>query len=117
MPLGDSQTFVLPAVAPPAYDMDDGLQTMEVLRGSNPRIILYAHDGVGRDPDRLISIINGSTRMIGDIILKALKEGETLDNIGRGIQKYVSTNFDLELRDVGMLVSGYAIYFKKKGLA
>ncbi len=54
----------------------------------------------------------------GDIILGALKEGQTAESIGLKIGEYASSRFGLELSalDQAMMVGGYSIYFAKKGL-
>ena len=54
-----------------------------------------------------------------DIVLKALKKGETPEAIGRRIQEYVYTHFGLKMGKVNMemMVPAYIGYCKKKGLA
>jgi len=118
LPGQDDKPFPLPAVAPPSFDQELYLETMEKLRGLGPQILLYSHGGVGREPDSLISIAAENTRALGDIILNALKEGETAEAIGRRVGDYVSSRFGLQLSelDLAMTVGGYALYFTKKGL-
>ncbi len=111
--------FPLPAVAPPGFDQELYLETMEMLRQLGPRVLFYSHGGVGREPDTLISMAAESTRVFGDIILKALKEGEPLEAISRRIGEYVANSFGLKVDDIdlAMIVGGYVLYFNKKGLA
>ncbi len=54
-----------------------------------------------------------STRVFGDIILKALKEGETPEAISRRIGEYATSSYGLKLEDMdlAMIVGGYALYF------
>ncbi|GAF68129.1 unnamed protein product, partial [marine sediment metagenome] len=58
-------------------------------------------------------------RTFGDIILKALKEGETLEAISRRIGDHVASHYGLEVNemDLALIIAGYSFYFKKKGLA
>ena len=109
----------LPAVAPPSFDQELYLETMEMLRELGARMLFYSHGGVGREPDTLISMAAESTRVFGDIILKALKEGEATEAISRRIGEYVTSSFGLKLddMDLAMIVGGYTLYFNKKGLA
>jgi glyoxylase-like metal-dependent hydrolase (beta-lactamase superfamily II) len=109
----------LPVVAPPSFDQELYLETMEMLRELGARMLFYSHGGVGREPDTLISMAAESTRVFSDIILKALKEGEATEAISRRIGEYVTSSFGLKLddMDLAMMVGGYALYFNKKGLA
>ena len=71
------------------------------------------------EPDVLISMAAENTRTFGDIILKALKEGETLEAISRRIGDHITSHHGLEINemDLALIVAGYSLYFKKKGLA
>jgi len=119
LPGQGDKLFPLPAVAPPSFDQELYLETMELLRQLGARMLFYSHGGVGREPDRLISMAAESTRVFGDIILKALKTGETPEAISLRIGEYVTSSFGLKLddMDLAMIVGGYALYFNKKGLA
>jgi len=119
LPGQDDKLFPLPAVAPPGFDQELYLETMEMLRQLGPRMLFYSHGGVGREPDTLISMAAESTRVFGDIILKALKAGETPDAIGRRIGEHVAISYGVKLEDLdlAMIVGGYVLYFNKKGLA
>ncbi len=119
MPKYGTESSLLPSAAPPGFDMEVCLETMERLRALRPQILFYSHDGLGKDPERLILVAAENTRIFGDIILKAMKEGEAPETISRRIQQYVSSHFGqkVEELDLGVTVSGYIFYFKKKGLA
>jgi len=118
LPGQDDKLFPLPAVAPPGFDQELYLETMEMLRQLGPRMLFYSHGGVGQEPDALISMAAESTRVFGDIILKALKEGETLEAISSKMEEYVTSSFGVRLDhvDLAMMVGGYTLYFNKKGL-
>ncbi len=108
----------LPAVAPPSFDQELCLETMEMLRRLDARLLFYSHGRVGTEPERLISVVSESTRVLGDLILKSLKEGEASDAIGRRVMEFASSHYGLKLKegDAMMTVGGYAIYFQIKGL-
>ena len=118
VPWRGAEWFPLPGVAPPSFDMEAYFKTLERLKGLRPRLLFYSHDGVGRDSEKLISIVAQNTRILGDIVLEVLKKGESLEVAGHKILQYISTTCGLgaEETDTGMLVSGYAVYFQKAGL-
>jgi glyoxylase-like metal-dependent hydrolase (beta-lactamase superfamily II) len=119
LPGEGDQPFPLPAVAPPSFEQDLYLETMERLRALRPALLFYSHGGVGRDPDRLITLAAENTRDLGDIILASLKASDTADITGRKIGEHLSTRPGGELSEMdrAMMVGGYTIYFMKKGLA
>ena len=119
IPGGSSRQFPLPAVAPPAFDQELYLETMEKLRKLGAKTIFYSHDGVGKEADNLISIAAENTRLLGDLILKALRDGEPTEAIKRRVTDYAASRFGVKFTemDLMMTVGGYTVYFKKKGLA
>jgi len=119
LPGGKDKQIPLPAVAPPSFDQETYIQTMEKLRKLNARILFYSHGGVvGHDVDRLITQAEENTRILGDIILKALKEGGTNEDVTRRIKEYASRRFDMDLTDMdlALTIGGYEVYYRKKGL-
>jgi len=118
VPMPGAESSPLPAVAPPSFDMELYLNTMEMLRELGPRILFYSHDGVGRKPEELISRTAENTKIFSDIILKALKEGETTEAIEHRLRAYISSHLGINVgeMDARMFVGGFVFYFKKKGL-
>jgi len=119
LPGGEGNRILLPAVAPPSFDQEIYLETMEKLRKLGARILFYSHGGVvGHDADRLITQAEESTRILGDIILKALKEGGTTEDVNRRVQESASRHFAMTLTDMdlALTIGGYEVYYKKKGL-
>ncbi|UCG83036.1 MAG: MBL fold metallo-hydrolase [Dehalococcoidia bacterium] len=110
--------FPLPNTAPPGYDQELYLATIERLRRSRADILFYSHGGVERDVDRLISMAADNTRAFSDIALESLREGATRDDVMRRVRDYISHRFGLEVeeKDLDMTVDGYIYYFEKKGL-
>jgi len=119
LPGGEGNRTLLPAVAPPSFDQEIYLETMEKLRKLNARILFYAHGGVvGHDADKLITQAEENTRILGDIILKALKDGGTNEDVTRRVKERVNSRFSMDLTemDLALTVGGYEVYYKKKGL-
>lgn len=117
--LVDSPTqFALPAVAPPNFDQALYLNSMERLRQLRPRLLFYSHGRVGREPDVLISTAAESTRVFGDIILGALKDGAPPQEARRRVDDYTSRRFNVRIDEAGlaMTVDGYALYYRNTGL-
>lgn len=117
VPRQGAEFFPLPAVVPP-FDMEEYLETMKKLSDLNPGIIFYSHNGVGREPAGLIAKALENTRVFGDIVLKAMKEGQSPERIGHALQDYVFTQAGVkpEMMEIPLAVEAYKHYFKKKGL-
>ena len=118
VPRKGAELFPLPGVAPPSFDMDAYMETVDKLQKLNPCLIFYGHDGVGTRPDILIPKVKENVKAVGDIILKGLKEGREPREIGRMINEYVlaKTGFEPIASDRTMTVDAYSMYFKRKGL-
>lgn len=109
----------LPAVAPPSFDIEVYLDDMERLRKLQPRLLFYSHDGVGNEPEELIDTVSENTKLIGDVILRDLKAGETEEAITGHTGDYIRERFGATMDEYELVtnVMGYIHYFKKKGLA
>jgi len=108
----------LPPAAPPIFDVDVYLQTIEKLRALRPKMVFYSHGGFGKEPDRLMSAAVDNARAVGDFLLRALKQGQTLEQAQESLAAYFGRRFGaaIDKQDTGMTVAGYAAYFKAKGL-
>jgi len=118
-PSSSTRILPLPAVAPPSFDHDQYLETIERLRQLGARMLFYSHGGVELEPEVLISMAAENTRIFGDLILKGLKEGQTLEAINCRIGDHIASRYGLKVNetDLTMIVGGYVVYFKNKGLA
>ncbi|MBA7710911.1 hypothetical protein ES703_119861 [subsurface metagenome] len=118
IPTPGAESSPLPAAAPPSFDVEVYLKTMERLRELSPRILFYSHDGVGRKPEELISRAAENTKLFSDLILKALREGETAEAIEHRLREYISSHMGINVEkvDTWMTVEGFTFYFKKKEL-
>jgi glyoxylase-like metal-dependent hydrolase (beta-lactamase superfamily II) len=110
--------FPLPNTAPPGFDQELYLQTMQKLRDLKPHVLFYSHGGVVEEPDGLISMAADNTITFGNMVLQALKEGKALEEIIQIMRDYIVGNFGVQVleSDLSMFVSGYVFYFKKKGM-
>ena len=109
----------LPAVAPPSFDQEIYIETMEKLRKLGVRALFYSHGGaVGYDADRLITQAEEFTRILGEMILKTLKEGGTNEEVNRRVKEKVNSRFGVSMTDMdlALTVGGYEVYYRKKGL-
>jgi glyoxylase-like metal-dependent hydrolase (beta-lactamase superfamily II) len=118
LPQPGAESSPFPVAAPPSFDIEVYLETMEKLKQLRPRILFYSHDGIGRNPEKLISTAAENTKIVGDIILKALKEGETREAFESRLRQYISRHpgLNMGIMDDGMTLSGFVHHFKKKGL-
>ncbi len=118
LPQEGSKHLILPAVAPPAFDQEVYLETMEKLRKLKPKLIFYSHGGMEKEADKLISIAQENTRLVGDLILKALQDGEADETILVKLKQAAKDRFGIELSDMDleMTIGGYTMQYRKKGL-
>lgn len=108
----------LPSAAPPVFDVDIYLQTVEKLRALRPRLLFYSHGGVGRSPDRLMSAAVDHALEVRDFLLKALKQGQTAEQVRESLAGYFNKRFGVTMdkQDTAMTVAGYMAYFKARAM-
>ena len=94
------------------------METMGRMKELRPQVLFYSHDGIGREPEELISRATENTLAFGDIVLEALKTGEKPGDIIGRLQEYINTRFGLNIGKtrMEMMVLGYTGYFKRKGM-
>jgi glyoxylase-like metal-dependent hydrolase (beta-lactamase superfamily II) len=119
LPQGEHQQIPLPAASPPNFDLEIYLETMERLRKMGARILFYPRGGViGHDVDSLILQAEENTRILGDIILKTLRDGGTIQDVNHEVRQYAAKHFHMNLAEteLALIIGGYEVYYKKKGL-
>ncbi len=116
LPKPGAELWPLPVAAPPSFDIEVYLKSMERLRELRPRILCYSHDGIGREPEELISRAAENTKIFGNIVLKALRRGETTEAIDHRIREYISSSLGINVKglDVEMTIKGFIFYFKNR---
>ena len=111
---------IQPAVAPPGFNFEASLETLEKIRDFFPSKICFSQYGVGKDASSIIDTSEQQLRSYYDLTFNLLKEGKSTAEVVEGIlhQVYGDTESNISLFR-GMLVSivtGYEIYFRRKGL-
>jgi glyoxylase-like metal-dependent hydrolase (beta-lactamase superfamily II) len=108
----------LPAVAPPGFDEEEYLGSMERLRQFRPRFLFYAHGSVSTEPERSIASVIANTKVVGEAILDAARTEATEDAVIKRIGEFIQQRFGATLTeyDLASNVRGYLHYYKKKGL-
>lgn len=116
--------IVLPSASPPSFDLDLALETIKKLKGLAPDILFYSHYGVTKEVAKSIQSVEETTRACGDFTLEAMRAGQDLEQITKGLESYISE--ESRTSEAGspwrgglawLLASGYFVHFKKKGLA
>jgi len=99
--------------------MEEYLKTIEKLRQLRPKLLFYSHNGTGKNPEELMPMVAENTKTVGNIILKALKEGESVETINARLTEQICDRFGQDEADIiwTMTVHGYIHYFQKKGQA
>ncbi|MFC1952831.1 MBL fold metallo-hydrolase [Chloroflexota bacterium] len=110
-------TQPLSSGAPPNFDLEVYINTMENLRELPLEFLVYSHGGVSWQPDRSITMAIRNVRIIGEVILQALKTN-TEEASARIVDKYIQEHFGARLSEYTLMnnITGYGGYFKKQGL-
>lgn len=118
--LPGDEIMVLPVVAPPAFELDAALDTINRLRRLRPSTLLYSHTGISHHASRCIQLAEENTRAWGDIVLQALQDGESLEQIRARLKAIVDRlqpgRAELFSRFLDWATVGYTGYFAKKGI-
>ncbi|MBT4512629.1 MAG: MBL fold metallo-hydrolase [Chloroflexi bacterium] len=107
-------------ICPEGFDLDLSIETIDRLRKLDPKLLFYAHEGVGRAPATLMTRAVQEIKDCGEIVLEALKIGENSKQIEQRLNEYftnnVSAKLNYERMYLDLTVAGYKRYFKKIGL-
>lgn len=109
----------LPNAAPPGFDMELYLETIENLHRLKPRILFFAHDGVARDPDEIEVIfreVAQNTGKLGDIILCEVEKGRSFEEILDTLKCTAQRDFSINPGEVNLttILAGFTVYFRRK---
>jgi len=111
---------IQPAVAPPGFNFEDSLTTIETISRLNPAKICFSQHGQGTDPTSIIEQSEEQLRTHYDLIFDLLKKGKTINEVIEEISTeiYEATENDIHFFRgmLGSIVTGYEIYFKRKGM-
>jgi glyoxylase-like metal-dependent hydrolase (beta-lactamase superfamily II) len=108
----------LPPVAPFSFEQDTYMATIESLLRLQFDALFYSHGSMERDPGRLMSRALENARVYGNMILEAAGKGNTPEEIMRliGDDFHRRNGQPLAKEDIEILVAGYTVYFKSKGM-
>src|SRR4030042_1306354 len=108
----------MPAVAPPRFDLETYLATIEKLRQLDTRMLFVSHGGLELEPEKIIARAAESAVVCRDIILNDLKQGINPEATKKSIEDYVtrSTGLQLSETDLLVIVGGYTMAFQSMGL-
>ena len=107
----------LPNAAPPGFDLEVYLETIQKLAALNPQLLFYAHDGVSDATDALIAAVTENTKIYADAMLDILCTTVDDTEVLYKIQEFLSNRFGIDRADADerMAIGGFRIYYKRKG--
>jgi glyoxylase-like metal-dependent hydrolase (beta-lactamase superfamily II) len=118
-----SEIEVIYPSSSPGSDPILTLESMEKLQGLNPEFVFFSHGSSTREAAKIIQLGVDQARQCQDIVLKALKAGEDLNEIGRRLIEVLARGSALaraELLDwpyfILVTVEGYRQYFEKNNM-
>jgi glyoxylase-like metal-dependent hydrolase (beta-lactamase superfamily II) len=118
-----SETEVIFPSSTPGSDPILTLQSMEKLQGLDPELVFFSHGSSTREAAKIIQLGVDQARQCQDIVLKALKAGEDLEEVARRLIEVLAGGSALarsELLDwpyfIPVTVEGYRQYFKKNNM-
>lgn len=118
LPIRGDRNAALPSVSAQDFYLDLYLETIQKLKKLKPRILFYSHEGIVREPDKLISGLIENTQMLGNLILEGLRNNESTESIERQIHELLSGHLSTRVGALSMetTILGYATYFSRRGL-
>ncbi len=119
IPVHRTLPLAIPSVAPPNFDPELYLSTIEKLRQLQPHVVFYSHGPVvTRDPESLMDSVAQNTQAFGDLILNALRQGKPEEEVRRRLDDFMAGSLGIRMDEGGlaMTVGGYAVYYRSKGL-
>jgi glyoxylase-like metal-dependent hydrolase (beta-lactamase superfamily II) len=108
----------LPPVAPYSFEQDKYVATIESLRSLRFDALFYSHGSIEREPGRLMSRASKNAGVYGKMILEAAGTGHAPERIMHLVGEDFHRRFGQRLAkgDLEILVAGYMVYFKSKGM-
>ncbi len=120
----ENSAHVRPAVPPPDLDLEQLFASLEAMRATEPRLVLFSH--FGPSPDGASDLVRYRTvvERWRDVALEAARSGADIAGVALRLRAYdESVGPTLDPRDRASLVSGYDIaaqglfrYFETHGL-
>jgi len=120
----EHSAHVRPAVPPPDLDLDQLFASLDAMRATDPRLVLFSHFGPSPDGARDLVQYRTIVEQWRDVALEAARAGGSVERVAQRLREYdESMGPVLDPRDRASLVSGYDIaaqgllrYFQTHGL-
>jgi glyoxylase-like metal-dependent hydrolase (beta-lactamase superfamily II) len=105
----------LPAVAPPSFNLELYIKDMEHLKTMKPDMLFYSHGTVSQEPEKMINGVIENTRSIGELILRELKSGRSVEVITGLVDEYTKAHFHAALDEYELTtnVKAFIFYYRK----
>jgi len=105
----------LPSVTLPNFDAELYLRDMRRLRELTPKILFYSHIGISREPDKAIKAAMENTTAFGRIVIKAMGDETSADEVLRRVGEQTWKRFGVKLSDYELASNTLAFvdYFRK----
>ena len=120
MLLAGDEIMIIPVAAPPIFELDVALETINRLKKLKPQTILFSHFGVSHQASRCIELAEQNIKMWGDIVLEGLQAGESTEQIRARLKAVVEKlqpgRGELYSQFLDWATTGYTGYFTKKGI-
>jgi len=110
--------YLVPSVAPYAFDQDAYLHTIEKLRKLRPRMLFYSHGGIVTDTEKAFSTAVDNTHIYGKMVLEGIRNGDSRADIALRFAADAKHRFGLQFGPEGseLFVTGYCMDYEKMGL-
>lgn len=118
----EHSSHLRPAVPPPDLDLDDLFTSLDVMRGTDPKLVLYSH--FGPSPDGAVDLVRYRTvvEQWRDIALAAAREKADPEFVAQRLRA-IDAASATETSERESIISGYELaargflrYFETKGL-
>jgi len=107
-----------PAVAPPGFDYETSLATIENIKAHNPHTICFSQYGYHRDPEYIIQEAGKQLEdcygLIKSLREQGLKTDEMIKKLSKELNKGEGRNNESSDSMLRSIVMGYEIYFQRK---
>ena len=120
---GDSLGVQMPGSNPIiieyGFDLDATLESIDKISALKPEHIYASHGTAKREPNEFIQSVRTTTKDYGDIILQAMKNGESKEEMVRRLEAYQKEHSPPDLPPrvsrLGYIIPWYIAHFKRKG--
>ena len=105
-----------PAVAPPGFNLEDSLSTIDVMESLEPKIICFSQFGQHNDPVRVMETARGQLRHYHDVLLEQFRQGLDVPGVISLMKRHPAHQDPFSEAMLVSIATGYHLYFKKTGV-